>query len=649
MSDKQKSLTAYGFAKPTLVLLILGGLYGSVEAVLSIGPMLNSHDPEFIDYGVFSFPYRVLIGASFFSQIFLAAWLILYMMFPILPATIREQKKRPGTGWAGALFVVLGFALPLLVAINNMLPGFKTKQSILGNLIFAATCFVCLLAFASLLERTKISKALSGFSKVKILLIVIEAVFVLILLTADNEPVVDREGRNPPDPSLPNIVLITVDTLRADHVSAYGYKKISTPNFDRIGKGGVIFERPIAPTSWTLPTLATMHTGLNEYSHGMNRHDVRLNKDVRTLAEILGEKGYATYAVVTNEFLNHAYGLDQGFDTYVFSRDHTVYSLFEGLFIYDFLFANKAEKHNAQNMTTRAIKLLERVNHRPFFFWIHYIDPHTPYGAWYIDRYPEYDKGYTGRLGKEFDSTDKIESGELAVDDLDKRHILALYDAEIMYTDKHVGRLLDLLEKEKFTNTAVIFTSDHGEEFWEHGGMVHGRKLYTESVHVPLMIKYPGSVKPGTFAKGTFAISDIFATLCDLGGVAIDNKLYGVSLLRQIDNDANGPVFVMLDKDNPDGGRYLASGQYSQTADYLRHEKPEMTMEAFNPGKDKGQHRNLIDSGEMTRDAAAEIVDYAIESELNRKDKLGSKKGPDKIKRLTPEMQEALRGLGYLN
>ena len=619
--------------------MVVGALFGISDAAISLHQMKTIRFESILP----SVLYRLLIGGALYSQIFLATWLGSFLPKIFLGLKIQKAHNAHVVTWALVSSVITAFCLPLLVRLNQLLPSIRSPESLMTNAAVAIGAVAFLIITGMWLSKFNWKfKKLYAVSLPAI--IFLEVLFVITLATLSNEPSISSAAHKKPDLKNPNIILITIDTLRADHLSSYGYKGIKTPAMDRLAEKGVVFENAISTTSWTLPTFATLFTGVHQEVHGLNRHDVRLAPAFETVPESLQKAGYYTAAVVTNEFLNHPYNLDQGFDTYVFSSDAAAYHPLSGLMIYDFIFARKNERHNAENMTTRAISLLEKVNQRPFFFWIHYIDPHTPYGAWYLDRFPNYDKNYAGDLGTEINDLDGRPFSEE-----DKRHILAMYDAEIMYTDSQIDRLLRAIDKLNLrNNTAVILTSDHGEEFWDHGDVLHGRTLYRESIHVPLIIRYPEKIPEKKKVKPLATLLDLAPTILDFAGITAPTVYQGSSLLRYFNRDVLPKAFVSLDKLTPDKKRYDSLGVYDASHAYLKWNHPARGEELFDMQTDFFQKNDVFGDFEnlakMYRHSLAEQVGQCAVI----KGQMGLKEEGSRIE-LTPGMRDALRGLGYIN
>ena len=336
-----------------------------------------------------------------------------------------------------------------------------------------------------------------------------------------------------PPRSRPGIVLILVDTLRADHLGAYGYSRPTSPSLDAVASRGVLFEQAIASAPWTLPSAMALLTGRLPSGHRVENDGMKLPAGIPTLAQVLKDAGYRTSAVVSHIYVSGLFGFDRGFDHFEdfgLTRDYR----FEA-----------GREPRAEAVTDRALEQIRVLKGRPFFLLVHYFDPH-----WDYDPPPPFKTRFTGpyqgtMTGSYQSFSRYIQPGaELAPED--RRHLVDLYDGEIAYTDSQVGRLLEgLREAGAGGGTVVVVTSDHGEEFKEHGSLGHGRNLYDEVVKVPLIVadlRVKGAAR--RVAEQVRSI-DIFPTLCELAGAAVPPEVQGRSLVPWLSGgreDSRGAV-----------------------------------------------------------------------------------------------------------
>ena len=362
-----------------------------------------------------------------------------------------------------------------------------------------------------------------------------------------------------PEARRPNVVLVSIDTLRADHLSCYGYRRATSPGLDRLAAGGVLFERTVAPTSWTLPSHVSMLTGLEISLHGIaadlqwgaakGRETARPPSLFgRFLPELLSEAGYRTGGFYSWKYLEPTFGFGPGFEVYE-RLGHTLYShpvaskrLEEARAAGDpaalqDLARDFPELCDPGHKSTPEV--LERARawiaetradtpERPFFCFVHLFDVHDPY----VPPPPfdtRFDPDYAGPIdGRDVSSNDLVRPG---MDPRDLEHLVALYDGEIAYVDAELGAFLDgLAEQSLAEDTLILVTSDHGEEFYEHRQKLHGHQLYLESVRVPWILSWPGELPAGLRIPQTAGLVDLAPTVLGLLGLPAPEGLSGRDL-----------------------------------------------------------------------------------------------------------------------
>lgn len=350
----------------------------------------------------------------------------------------------------------------------------------------------------------------------------VAALLVVLAAVARSEPPV-------PAGAAWNVVLISLDTLRADHMTCYGYARRTTPNLDGLAARGVVFENAIAASSWTVPSHMSLFTGLYPSAHGVESVRLALDRKAVTLAEALRARGWKTAAFVSGPSLNGQMGFSRGFETY---DDFTVTLSHEA----NLLGYNDVENMSINQIVTNPIitrlatDWLRKNAGTRFFLFLHYWDVHHDYipPAPY-DR--AFDPGYVGSVdGRNIGGRQKQwERDGLAPADL--AHLAALYDGEIAHTDAHVGAVLRVLEETRLTErTLVIIVSDHGEAFMEHGRLNHGNSLHDELVRVPLILCAPTLVPAGRRLDGYVSHVDVMPTVLGLLQLAPPGPVQGVDL-----------------------------------------------------------------------------------------------------------------------
>jgi arylsulfatase A-like enzyme len=328
-----------------------------------------------------------------------------------------------------------------------------------------------------------------------------------------------QEGAAAPvEHEIRHVILVTSDTLRADALSTYDPSAPTTAHLDALAADGVVFQRAYSPAPWTLASLASLLTGLAPPAHTVTRVDSRLPGEAITLAESLRDAGYHTGAIVLNDLLHPRANLSQGFADYLFlTEPHFGGSLGAALLR---TFAGSIVPAEGwpttDDMTDLAVAWLEENRGRDFFFWLHYYDPHAPFTppARLVD-------AAAGRTPEFYDQKSVLTG--LAVPSAAERDwIEQLYLAEVQYLDENVGRLVSELKRlGLYDDALIVFTSDHGEEFWEHGAHGHGHSQFNELLAVPLIVKTPGSSARGT-VHARVSSESLHATILDLLSIEFD-------------------------------------------------------------------------------------------------------------------------------
>jgi arylsulfatase A-like enzyme len=324
-----------------------------------------------------------------------------------------------------------------------------------------------------------------------------------------------------------NVLIIGVDTLRPDHLGCYGYERNTSPAIDKLAAEGVLLENTISQSPWTLPSFSSVFTSLYPSQHGAMSAVSRMRESFPTLGTILKEHGYATGAIVNATVLRPEYGVNRGFDYY----DPT-----------------PPQGRRADGTTVDVLEWINEHKDQPFMMFAHYFDPHEPYAP--LPPYDTlFDAGYDGHIGNAFVLHDYFPDvvgmdfeNLRSLDENDWNHIRALYDGEIVYTDKAIAGLLSgLSELGIRDNTLVILLSDHGEEFFEHEGFGHGHTLFGEVIRVPLIFSLPGRLPDGMRVSRQVRLIDVMPTVLDLIGINTDAHLEGVNLMPVLTGNGEPP------------------------------------------------------------------------------------------------------------
>lgn len=396
-----------------------------------------------------------------------------------------------------------------------------------------------------------------------------------------------------------SVLLVSVDTLRADRLGSYGYQTASTPVLDALAARGLRFEQAATVAPLTLPAHTSLLSGTFPTFHGVRDNGTfYVNDTITTLAEVLQSRGYRTGGFVGAFVLDHRWGIAQGFDHYFDAFDLSNYQMAAGL---------DAAQRPGSEVVDHALAWLDEDRDRPFLAWVHLYDPHSPYTPPepYRSRFPATMQG--------------------------------AYDAEIAATDAQIGRLLDRLrESARLDDTIVVVVSDHGESLGEHGEQQHGFFVYDAAVRIPLIVAGPGV--PARAVPEQVRIVDVMPTILDLVGAEVPSDVQGVSLLPL----GRGEELELLGFSETWYPRYhygwseltaVSNGQYKFIAAPRR--------ELYDTQADPGETRDLAASNPRMADA----LERALREMATRTAVAATPQAPRAI---DPAVEERLRALGYV-
>ena len=420
-----------------------------------------------------------------------------------------------------------------------------------------------------------------------------------------------------------SVVLVVIDTLRADHLSLQGYARSTSPALERWGARGVVFERALATSSWTLPSFGSLLTGRRPARHAAGLRlgppgggIARLSDDVATLAETLRARGYATAARVANPYLVERFGLSRGFDSY---ENQPV---------------TNQRVRRAPRIFDDSLRWIRAQEQRPFFLLVHVFDPHMDY-----DPPKEVRGSFTGNLESAL-SLPVSEFRELrqqgALPARDQAFVQAAYDEEILAVDRALDAFLQALSDEGVLDRSLlVLTADHGEELFDHGGFEHGHTLYQELLHVPLLFLGEG-LTPARVATPVSLI-DVLPTVAEAVGAPIPPGAEGTSLWPLLRGDP-GPL--------PDRALWAESTLYGPPLAAIVRWPYKLVIGGtapllFDLEKDPAERRDLA-AAEPERAAALEAE---LRAQLQR---AAQESPPRQAATIDDEVREQLRALGYL-
>ena len=460
-----------------------------------------------------------------------------------------------------------------------------------------------------------------------------------------------------------NVLVILVDTLRADGLASYGNKRPTSPRIDRFAAQGVRFENAFAESSWTIPTVASIFTGVYPAVHRTTNYQSVLPKELLTLAEAFQAAGYTTGGRISNILINERHGYLQGFDD-----GRVVMNLYKLLFFEKLLAQARITAHydfsTAEEISDAAISWLRRNDRRRFFLYVHYYDPHfpytppEPYAMKFIDpamakRFPYH--AFVGdtlwNLVAEYKMGTRKKPEEIAA-------VRAAYDGEVLYTDAQIGRLLTYVRAVGLDeNTVVVFVADHGEQFYEHGERLHSKTLYNEEIHVPLIIRAPG-VTPRVVKRRVRSL-DLYPTLAEMADLPrrLEGRPEGGTLLRQAMGVSLAPILAGGDLPAAYQDEVFASvdidgvvkeatflGPWKLIQNLKRGDAlPRPPMELYEIEQDPPERHDRADADRVMRDRLA--------GARARAEKWMASRAVRKVERkaLGASDAEKLKALGYIN
>lgn len=458
-----------------------------------------------------------------------------------------------------------------------------------------------------------------------------------------------------------NILLIVMDTVRADHLSSYGYSRQTTPNIDELCTSSIVFKQCIAPSVWSHPSHASLFTGLFPSEHGVFYTTQFVKDEIPLLAEVLSKCGYSTVGFTGNPWISSAFNFHRGFDHFFeFFRSNG----FPAAYINKWKTLLFLNDHGTTHINKNFRNYIKSVK-QPFFVFVNYMEAHQPY----LPRRPFHRKfGYNKLIIKDllknrklYGNWGKVFSGELEVREEDIQVCLSLYDRQIAYLDYRIGELISFLVDEHILdNTLIIITSDHGENFGEHdfhhGKLVgHHFCLYDTLLWVPLIIRFPGIFKEGVEISSQVQLTDIFPTILSIINqeTIYTSNLNSKNLLSKEGIDLNRSAFAeyktppsyinSIQKHSP---KYDFSGfdidiKMVRTPNFKLICSNNGNLELYNLEDDPYEQKNIL---ELESAISAKLKDTLTEwySGLKKDEAIELQENIDK------QLENKLRLLGYL-
>lgn len=427
----------------------------------------------------------------------------------------------------------------------------------------------------------------------------------------------------------PNVILISLDTLRADHMSCYGYHRNTSPYMDELARDSVMFQNTYVHSPWTLPSHVSMLYSLNSANHQVYYSTQKIDVSLPSLASFLKKYGYVTHALTGGGFVSSIFGFSKGFDWYENPVAGTV-------------------SDEASQLYGYTSNWLAKNKDKQFFLFLHTFQIHGPYNPpppWnqtFLD-----DSAKWGRMGLRNFLDEHGEDYTFTQEE--RENIIALYDADILYTDQILIKPLIVLLKELgiYDNTMIIITSDHGEEFYEHDGWLHSNTLYEELLRVPLLIKFPNSEFNGARINTRCRSIDIMPTILDVVSVKYDpNSLDGQSLMPLVlGKESKDRIYIsdVAFKDVPvPCPALMASNRDQLKFIFEKSQTGIKNIEIFDLEKDQDEKKNLYPRLEKIGEEVRLSLDEYYKIRLETKRKIENLM-------LDEKMKEKLRALGYLH
>jgi arylsulfatase A-like enzyme/uncharacterized membrane protein YbhN (UPF0104 family) len=507
--------------------LLAGVLVGVVEALVIVTSAGGQVSLRVLSYGAGSYALVCMIGGAAMGLAF--AW----------SGRLMKRKAMSEAPAYARMTAFMVAALALVIGAFRIRRDVFDEELVWKSLPGAAVGLGCLVASVViylalstslkwLLARKPTSFLLRAWGSPAVVGAIVLATALIALLVGNPAGAAPGHARPTAGPRAGNILFIVVDTLRADHLPAYGYTNGRTPNLDAFAQDAVRFDQAYANASWTRPSFASMLTGRYASSHSTMLKDDGLPNELVTLPEALRDGGYSTTGFVTNFNVAPYYNFQQGFDRYEYLEPEFVLGADDAsakLILVQVVRQYVIEKWRAYfdivepGTTYRDAETVNQhvgqwLDHapadRPWFAFVAYMDPHDPY----------YEHPYNGRgyARAAHQHPDLDEAPELR----------RLYDGEITYWDEHFGNLVaDLKRRGLYDDLTIVITADHGEEFGDHGGFWHGTTLYDEQLHVPLFVKLPGNARGGTPVGHWVQSIDLMPTLLMRNGIEVPEGVQG--------------------------------------------------------------------------------------------------------------------------
>ena len=618
--------------------LLAGSLVGLMESVALIIKFTQFEEYTTLYYSVISYGFIGLLMGFGFS-----------ILGGIVSLTKEKEDDYPGiaASYFSWVFCPLAFIISRFLITRDILQ--EKPLTLVQNLLLLGSIFILFFLTRTLVKRLLRTRAVNPAAGSKRVLTKLTATWVCLLGAAILASAFLAPARTTsqtpaaiPESLLdkPNVILIMVDTLRADHLPCYGYSENKTPNIDRFASDSVLYKNTFGQSSWTKPQAATLLTSLYPSSHNTYLKPHILPDALDTLPEVMSSLGFHTLGIVNVIHFSPGFNFNQGFDRYHYlapdfffyaqdSSSHLCLYNILRLIRARFLSKQRQVNHYYQDagvVNQLAFEWLEESKASRFFLFLHYMEPHDPY----------FTHPYNGE-GVARVSTPNPNPDQAA-------EIEKLYDGEISYLDHHFGELIDFLKREGlYEDTLIIFTADHGEEFFEHGGWWHGTTLYEEQIHIPLIIKYPKGQSGGTVTEEIVRTLDIAPTILDYMGNQVPPAMQGTSLLKEYHLRSSQDQMVFSEENHENNVlQSVRSDNWKFILANQNNPRGLSPQELFNLAEDPEEKNNRAAAQrERTEQMEAEIENYL--------DFARGQSAQEKVGTIDQTTEDRLRALGYVD
>jgi arylsulfatase A-like enzyme/uncharacterized membrane protein YbhN (UPF0104 family) len=618
--------------------LIAGSMIGAGEAAAVVQAAHGRGEPDVWLYATLS--YALFCGALGAAGGLFSAWSGRLMARKAVPEPVAFAHMTAAISAAFTL-VIGAFRVQRDVFHEELV--WKSGQGLLVLLgALAAALLVYAVLFFGLRALTQSSPArvmLNPAGSVGVTAVVVVAALVVLFAHGDKASAFKGGAVNAARGG--NVLFIVIDTLRADHLPAYGYRAIQTPHLEAFGKDAIRFEHAYTNASWTRPSFASLVTGRYASSHGVMSKAASLPDATETIAESFSSAGYATGGVVTNYNVAPFFNFQQGFDEYRYLAPNFLFgasdtsaklSLLQILRRVDEkarASLGRTEPGSAYQdavVVNEAVgSLLDRMPKNPWFLFAAYMDPHDPYF-----RHPYDGFGYS-------------RAAHVKPEPEEAEELRKLYDGEIVYWDEHFGKLVaELKRRGVYDELTIVITADHGEEFMDHGAFWHGTTLYDEQLHVPLYVKLPKNARGGSTVAHWVESVDVMPTLLALQGIKVPEGVQGVDLFL-------GKPQTFAEESHE--GNVLSSVRLMRDGEALKlieanagNPRGLKERELYRVGRDANEQNDLAQS----EPAAVESAQQELKN-VAKQAQTGALKANEVDLSMDKAAQERLKALGYAN